>query len=212
MSANFYSIESPFQYEIEIKKSRFLTYLFPIETPEDAQEKLAQIKKEHYKASHHCSAYILKPDASIKRMSDDGEPSGTAGVPMLEVLSKQNLTNIMAVVVRYFGGTKLGAGGLVRAYSGAVSEALQHAVIVQNISQQIVLLALSYSQIDTFQYFLTTTELPITVLDTEYTDRVIYNLAINVEATEEVYHALLALFNGQLEWQLDQIRTIDIKV
>lgn len=212
MSANFYSIESPFQYEIEIKKSRFLTYLFPIETPEDAQEKLAQIKKEHYKASHHCSAYILKPDASIKRMSDDGEPSGTAGVPMLEVLSKQNLTNIMAVVVRYFGGTKLGAGGLVRAYSSAVSEALQHAVIVQNISQQMVSLALSYSQIDAFQYFLTTTELPITVLDTEYTDRVMYNLAINVEATEEVYQSLLALFNGQLEWQLDQIRTIDIKV
>ncbi|MBD3949764.1 YigZ family protein [Tuanshanicoccus lijuaniae] len=201
MEQNFYSIAEAFEYEIEIKKSRFITYLMPIDSEEQAQQLIGRIKKEHYKANHHCSAYVLNEDASIQRMSDDGEPSGTAGVPMLEVLKKQELTNILAVVVRYFGGTKLGAGGLVRAYSGAVSEALANAVLIQNITQSIIELTLSYAQVDAFQYHLAKNEIEATVLDTQYTDKVSYQLAIDLSKVERVKEYLLSLFNGQFEWQ-----------
>ncbi|MBK0347960.1 YigZ family protein [Aerococcaceae bacterium zg-ZJ1578] len=201
MSQNYRSIAEKFIDEIEIKKSRFITYLMPIESEEQAQLYIAQIKKEHYKANHHCSAYILNEDASIQRMSDDGEPSGTAGVPMLEVLKKQELTNILAVVVRYFGGTKLGAGGLVRAYSGAVSEALVKAELIQNITQSIIELTLNYAQVDTFQYHLSKQEIEATVLDTQYTDKVSYQLAIDLLKVESVNHYLISIFNGQFDWQ-----------
>ncbi|MBS4456365.1 YigZ family protein [Tuanshanicoccus lijuaniae] len=201
MEQNFYSIAEAFEYEIEIKKSRFITYLMPIDSEEQAQQLIGRIKKEHYKANHHCSAYVLNEDASIQRMSDDGEPSGTAGVPMLEVLKKQELRNILAVVVRYFGGTKLGAGGLVRAYSGAVSEALANAVLIQNITQSIIELTLSYAQVDAFQYHLAKNEIEATVLDTQYTDKVSYQLAIDLSKVERVKEYLLSLFNGQFEWQ-----------
>ncbi|MBF6625403.1 YigZ family protein [Aerococcaceae bacterium zg-BR9] len=201
MEQNFYSIAEAFEYEIEIKKSRFITYLMPIDSEEQAQQLIGRIKKEHYKANHHCNAYVLNEDASIQRMSDDGEPSGTAGVPMLEVLKKQELRNILAVVVRYFGGTKLGAGGLVRAYSGAVSEALANAVLIQNITQSIIELTLSYAQVDAFQYHLAKNEIEATVLDTQYTDKVSYQLAIDLSKVERVKEYLLSLFNGQFEWQ-----------
>ena len=92
---------------------------------EEGREYIAQIKKEHHKANHSCSAMIVGDDGQIKRSSDDGEPSGTAGVPMLTVLEKQGLTNVVAVVTRYFGGIKLGAGGLIRAYSGSVAHAIE---------------------------------------------------------------------------------------
>ena len=115
------------QHELVIKKSRFLCSLIPVETEQQAADELAKIKKKHYNAAHNCSAMVIGPDSSFLRSSDDGEPQGTAGVPMLEVLKRSGVTNILAVVTRYFGGTLLGAGGLVRAYSQSVSEALREA-------------------------------------------------------------------------------------
>lgn len=117
--------------ETVIKKSRFIGAVYPVETPEAAQDWLAQIKKKHWDARHNCSAMILGEDSSVMRYSDDGEPQGTAGVPMLEVLKQKGVTNILAVVTRYFGGVLLGAGGLARAYSGAVLDALSAAGIVK---------------------------------------------------------------------------------
>lgn len=113
--------------ELVIKKSKFLCRLVPVETEQQAAEVLGEVRKEHYNARHNCFAMILGANRNFEKSSDDGEPQGTAGVPMLEVLRKSGLTNILAVVTRYFGGTLLGAGGLVRAYSGAVSEALRAA-------------------------------------------------------------------------------------
>lgn len=110
--------------ELVIKKSRFLCRLIPVETEIKAREEIEKIRKEHYNARHHCFAMIWGADRAFEKSSDDGEPQGTAGVPMLEVLRKSGLTNILAVVTRYFGGTLLGAGGLVRAYSGAVAQAI----------------------------------------------------------------------------------------
>ncbi|MEI6102185.1 MAG: YigZ family protein, partial [Eubacteriales bacterium] len=117
--------------ETVIKKSRFIGAVYPVETPEEAQDRLAQIKKKYWDARHNCSAMILGEDASAMRYSDDGEPQGTAGIPMLEVLKQKGVTNILAVVTRYFGGVLLGAGGLARAYSGSVSDALRVAGIVK---------------------------------------------------------------------------------
>jgi len=101
--------------EIEIKKSRFICSLKRIQSEDEAKAFIQALKKEHWKANHHCSAYVLGENHEIQRSSDDGEPSGTAGVPILEVLKKNDLINMVAVVTRYFGGTKLGAGGLIRA-------------------------------------------------------------------------------------------------
>ncbi|MEU5424796.1 YigZ family protein [Streptomyces olivoreticuli] len=111
-------------HEIEINKSRFLCALAPAATEEEAQAFIARIRKEHPTARHHCFAYVLGADGSVQKASDDGEPGGTAGVPMLQMLVRREVRYVVAVVTRYFGGVKLGAGGLIRAYGGVVGEAL----------------------------------------------------------------------------------------
>lgn len=125
----FYSVQYNSVDEIEIKKSKFITYLFCVSTKEEIDAHLSRIRGEHKKATHVTYAYrLLSPSA--EKASDDGEPSGTAGVPILDVLKKRGLNNILAVVVRYFGGIKLGAGGLIRAYAGSVVEALEGQKII----------------------------------------------------------------------------------
>lgn len=127
-----------FRHEIEIKRSRFITVLRRADTEEAARDLVTGLRREFHDARHHCSAFILGPDRDIQRSSDDGEPSGTAGVPMLEALTKRetmpgaaDLSDVSAVVVRYFGGILLGAGGLVRAYSESVSSALSLVPLVR---------------------------------------------------------------------------------
>ncbi|HJX87877.1 MAG TPA: YigZ family protein, partial [Gemmatimonadales bacterium] len=110
--------------ETEINRSRFLCALAPAATEQEAQEFIARVRKEHPTASHHCYAYVIGADASVQKSSDDGEPGGTAGVPMLQMLLRRGMRYVVAVVTRYYGGIKLGAGGLIRAYGGAVGEAL----------------------------------------------------------------------------------------
>ncbi|WEH43019.1 YigZ family protein [Streptomyces sp. NBC_01218] len=111
-------------HETEINRSRFLCALAPAATEQDAQEFVARVRREHPTAGHHCYAYVVGADASVQRASDDGEPGGTAGVPMLQMLMRREVRYVVAVVTRYYGGVKLGAGGLIRAYGGAVGEAL----------------------------------------------------------------------------------------
>ena len=111
-------------HEIEIQRSRFLCHLARVQNVDAATAFIATIRREHWAATHNCSAFRLGPEGGVQRSSDDGEPAGTAGVPMLEVLIRRELTDTVAVVTRWFGGTKLGAGGLVRAYGRAVSEAV----------------------------------------------------------------------------------------
>ena len=118
-------------HELIIDKSRFLCHLKKVETEAEAQEFIKALKKEYWDANHNCSAYIIGENMDSQRSSDDGEPSGTAGIPMLEVLKKRELHNLVAVVTRYFGGIKLGAGGLIRAYGRSVSEAIDQAGLAQ---------------------------------------------------------------------------------
>ncbi len=125
------SIAEVVEYELVIKKSRFIAHVAPARTTEQADAVIAAVRKQYWDARHHCVAMIIGTHADQQRSSDDGEPSGTAGTPMLEVLRRRELTDLVVVVTRYFGGVKLGAGGLVRAYSGAVSEALDTARIVR---------------------------------------------------------------------------------
>lgn len=125
------TISRAVEHELVIKKSRFLTLLHPVESVAEAESVIARVRKEHWDARHHCTALVVGTHADQQRSSDDGEPSGTAGIPMLEVLRHRHVTDLVAVVTRYFGGVLLGAGGLVRAYSNAVSETLDVAPVLR---------------------------------------------------------------------------------
>jgi len=125
------TIAAEVETELIIKRSQFITNLAPVKTPAEADDFIGQVRKTHWTANHNCVALVLGVTGDSARSSDDGEPSGTAGVPMLEVLRQRNMTDVVAVVTRYFGGVMLGAGGLVRAYSSAVSTGLDAATIVQ---------------------------------------------------------------------------------
>ncbi len=131
--------------EIVINKSRFITTLFPVKNIDDVNYFLSLTKKKYYDATHNCYAYIIGENANIQKCSDDGEPQKTAGFPMLDVLKKNNMTNILAITTRYFGGILLGAGGLVRAYSESVSECLKNAKKYQNVTYQKIIINIDYS-------------------------------------------------------------------
>ena len=146
---SYRTIASPVTTTLIEKKSRFLSFLTPIESEAQAQAHLADIRKEHWSANHHCYAYRLLD--GTERASDDGEPSGTAGRPMLHVLTEQQLVGVLAVVTRYFGGTLLGAGGLVRAYSGAVAEAVKSAQVVTFAAHDKYVFPLSYADFEKLQ-------------------------------------------------------------
>lgn len=138
--STYRTVARPVEAEIEIKRSRFLTLLAPVANEEEARALIADRRGEHPKARHHCTAFVLDPDARTRRSSDDGEPAGTAGAPILDVLTGHDLTYVLAIVTRYFGGTLLGAGGLVRAYGEATSEAVAASAVV-TYSQRVPLTA-----------------------------------------------------------------------
>lgn len=194
MIDNYLTIKEDGQAELEIKKSRFICSLKRIESEEEAKEFIQMIKKEHWKANHNCSAFVLGEQNEIQRSSDDGEPSGTAGVPMLEVLKKNELMNVAAVVTRYFGGTKLGAGGLIRAYSGAVANALHEIGIVQGILQQEVFTTIDYSLLGKLQHYLEQKNLQ--VKDTQFLENV--TLCVMVEEVHVFQDEMTDLLNGQV--------------
>lgn len=141
-------------HELVIKKSRFIAHVAPVASPEGADAVIAQVKRGAWDARHHCSAQVTGDLGERARSSDDGEPSGTAGVPMLEVLRRRELTDVVAVVTRYFGGVKLGAGGLVRAYSSAVSEALDLATISDRRLLARVIVAIDHADAGRFDNLL----------------------------------------------------------
>jgi uncharacterized YigZ family protein len=148
------TIAAPIEHELVIRKSRFLTLVAPVRSADEADGMIAAARKRHWDARHHCSAQVTGLLGDRARSSDDGEPSGTAGVPMLEVLRRRELTDVVAVVTRWFGGIKLGAGGLVRAYSSAVSEALDLASPVDRRVLQQVRVTVSHADAGRFDNLL----------------------------------------------------------
>lgn len=158
------------QGEIVEKKSRFIAHIFSVDTEEEALERITQIRKKHYDARHNCFAYVIGEKNEIERCSDDGEPSGTAGRPMLEVLTGQGVHNAVAVVTRYFGGTLLGTGGLVRAYTAAMKEGLADCVLMEQKTGFRISIRTDYNDMGKIQYLART--LGLTELDTRYADDV----------------------------------------
>lgn len=156
--------------EIIEKKSRFIADIFPVCSEEEAAVRIESIRKRYWDARHHCWAYVIGEGQVTERFSDDGEPGGTAGKPILEVLRGRELHNVLAVVTRYFGGTLLGTGGLVRAYSQACREGLAHSTIISKINGFKLKIRIDYTQYGKIQYILGQNKVPI--LDTAYTEQV----------------------------------------
>jgi uncharacterized YigZ family protein len=142
----YLSVAAAGVHEIEIRRSRFLCALAPVDSAEAAREVIAGRRRAEPAARHHCHAFVLGPDGRTQRSSDDGEPAGTAGTPMLEVLRRRELTNTVAVVTRYFGGVLLGAGGLIRAYSQAVAEAADAVGVVESRRLELVEVTVDYGR------------------------------------------------------------------
>ena len=206
----FRTIKEDGQVQEEIKKSRFICHAKRVYSEEEARDFITAIKKEHYKATHNCSAFIIGERSEIKRTSDDGEPSGTAGVPMLGVLENHNLTNICVVVTRYFGGIKLGAGGLIRAYAGSVALAVKEIGIIEIKEQVGIAIQLSYAQYQEYSNFLKAHNLM--ELDTNFTDQVDTMIYVDKEEKENIKAALVEFFNGKVTLTDQGLREVEVPV
>ena len=181
--------------EIEEKKSRFLGKIKPVASEEEALEFIESIKKQYWDARHNCFAYIIGTKGETVRCSDDGEPSGTAGKPMLEVLQNQELRNVVAVVTRYFGGVLLGTGGLVRAYTQATQEALKEAQVATMTPMAVMTVKTDYNAIGKIKYVLAQEEVP--VLNEEYAVDVVVTMAVSLAEKERMIKKLIEVTNGK---------------
>ena len=206
----FRTIKEDGQVQEEIKKSRFICHAKRVYSEEEARDFITAIKKEHYKATHNCSAFIIGERSEIKRTSDDGEPSGTAGVPMLGVLENHNLTNVCVVVTRYFGGIKLGAGGLIRAYAGNVALAVKEIGIIEVKEQAGIAIQMSYPQYQEYSNFLK--EHDLMELETNFTDQVDTMIYVDKEEKENIKAALVEFFNGKVTLTDQGLREVEVPV
>ncbi len=210
MLNHYYTIEQDGQFELEIKKSRFICHFKQVTSEADAQTFIKSIKKEHSKANHNCVAYLIGEQDEIQRAYDDGEPSGTAGVPMLEVLKKRQLKNVVVVVTRYFGGIKLGAGGLIRAYGKAVSQGLADiGVVERRLHTQITVVA-AYPASGKLENSLR--EANYTIKDVLYSDVVSFVCVVNQDQLNTFQEEVIEWLNGQVSFKIGENVYCDKKV
>jgi uncharacterized YigZ family protein len=209
MNQKYLAIKEFSQYEIIIDKSRFICTMDRARNEEEAQRFIQKIKKEHYNATHNCSCYIVGEDRMHQKASDDGEPSGTAGIPMLEVLRKNGLTDTVAVVTRYFGGIKLGAGGLIRAYGGAVSETLKNTIIIERKKMQVISITAEYSDIGLLDSRLSNYE----IINKTYLEKVSYEIVVDLDQVDTFSKWFIDLTNNKIPFQLKEviIQEVDYK-
>lgn len=210
MLKSYRTIKTNGIHEIEIKKSRFICHLKRTPTEEEALDFIEEIKTEHWKATHNCSAYLIGENDQIQRAHDDGEPSGTAGVPMLEILKKKELKDVTAVVTRYFGGIKLGAGGLIRAYGGSVNEAIKAIGIVERRLQQEIGLTVDYSLSGILENRLRDSDFTLETI--EYTDKVTFTCAVDIDEVDHFKNLTTELLNGQGSYHLGKEKYVEIAV
>jgi len=177
------TIKEEHQIENVINKSRFIAHIRPVQNEEEAKAFINEIKSSHKDATHNCSAYTVGPEMNIQKANDDGEPSGTAGVPMLEILKKLEIHDACVVVTRYFGGIKLGGGGLIRAYSGAVRDVIYDIGRVELREAVPVTVTISYDLTGKFEYELAST--PYMLRNQFYTDKVSYQIDVVKEDYDE---------------------------
>ncbi|EDS72662.1 YigZ family protein [Anaerofustis stercorihominis] len=193
---NYITINDNFENSIEIKKSNFITHLFSVTSVDEVNVYLEEIRKEHYKANHNCYAYIIGTNMEIKKSSDDGEPSMTAGRPILNAMEKNDLTNALIVVTRYFGGIKLGASGLIRAYSSSAGEVIKCAELVKKVYTTKIKISYDYSLHGKIETFLRS--LGYKLDNAEFTDKVEYKVYVPIEDKEKFKEDLIALTNAKI--------------
>ena len=187
---NFKTIKEDVTAEIEEKRSKFIANVFYVENTIQADERIKQIKKKYHDARHNCFAYIINEnEMTVKRFSDDGEPSGTAGGPILNVIEKNNLYNVLIVVTRYFGGILLGAGGLVRAYTESAVKALENVQFIYKEKGYEAEVVISYQELDKFKYYCEKNN--IKIVNSEYGENVRYI----IELAENKKNKFLESFN-----------------
>lgn len=174
--------------ELVEKKSRFIATVRPVKTEEEANQFVEEMRKKYWDARHNCWAFILGERQEFKRCSDDGEPSQTAGKPMMDVLTGAGLTDVAVVVTRYFGGTLLGTGGLVRAYSGAVQEGLKNSTVITKYLGVKLSVTTDYNGVGKLQYLFGQKEIPI--LSAEYTDKVVFTVLVKSSRIQEIKKAI----------------------
>lgn len=203
--------------EIEIKKSRFIAHIAEVKSEEEAEALIKQAKKKYYDASHNCSAYILNSDQGLRHSSDDGEPSGTAGKPILDVIAGAGLVDVIIIVTRYFGGTELGTGGLVRAYSGVAAEVIKNSTVVEITSARLMEFVIDYGLLPKLQHLLL--ELGIIIYETEYLEKVKISVLVTDEVSGKFFKELteitagavtkdLAVRDEQVDFYLDKGKVI----
>ncbi len=199
-------IKEEFRHEVVIKKSQFIAIIKTVTTEEDARIFIEEIRKEFRDSSHVCTAYIIGEHDEIQRSSDNGEPAGTAGVPMLEVLKKSGLSDICACVVRYFGGIKLGAGGLIRAYSGSLSEAISLAPKTETKQRYIYEVCYPYDMQGSLETWLRRNA---TIVDTMYDE----NVTVLVQSDDDSLIAQIKdLTHGQILAKFLRIDPVEVDI
>lgn len=190
------SIKENGSYEMTIKKSRFICSLARVDSEQEAEDFIDRILQQERKATHNCFAYMVGDDDHIQRESDNGEPSGTAGVPILKALQMAGVHGVCAVVTRYFGGIKLGAGGLIRAYSNVTTGAIEQVGLVQKVLQTVLAIEVDYAQHDQLMYFLNQQQLQ--VANENYGVKVTVKIFVNDDQVDETEQQLTNLFAGQV--------------
>lgn len=204
---SYITIANEFRTEYIIEKSRFIATIAPVSTEEEAQAFIQRMSKEFWDATHNCTAYAIGPRQEQQRSSDNGEPSGTAGKPMLEVLKKTAITNVAVVVTRYFGGIKLGAGGLIRAYSHSVAKAVQEGTKLLIAPRQIVSLTIDYSYFGSVERQLQTLGLPY---QPSFTDTISLEIYVEPNFVSDLETTITNLTGGNLLWELQDIRMVEL--
>lgn len=204
---SYITIANEFRTEYVIEKSHFIATIAPVSNESEAQAFIQRISKEFWDATHNCTAYAIGPRQEQQRSSDNGEPSGTAGKPMLEVLKKTGITNVAVVVTRYFGGIKLGAGGLIRAYSHSTAKAVQEGPKLLIAPRQIVTISIDYSNFGSIERQLQTLGLHYTA---SFTNLVSIEIYVEPDAVTDLETDLTNLTGGQLTWQLQDLRMVEL--
>ena len=190
------------------KKSKFISYITPAYTEQEAVDFIHSIKKKHYDASHNCSAFIIGDEGNIQRSSDDGEPAGTAGIPILEGLRKESLTNTAVVVTRYFGGTMLGAGGLIRAYTQGCADAVKAAGIMRLQPYSSYEITIDYNMLSKIQHEIVKKE--YLIADTQYSDIVILKMLVMPAHCEAFQEDIIQWTNANALIEYTGIETLKV--
>ena len=210
MDKSIITIKQAHSIENVISKSRFIAYIKPVSTENEAKAFIDAIKTKHKDATHNCSAYTVGPEMNIQKANDDGEPSGTAGIPMLEILKKLEIHNVCVVVTRYFGGIKLGAGGLIRAYSGAVRDVIYDIGRVELREAIPVTVTLDYDQTGKFEYELASTT--FLLREQFYTDKVSYQIDVVKNEYDTFIDFLNRITSGNYDLKQEDLKLLPFDI